>query len=104
MLYEVITSAIGDCVHAVALVQAIQRQWPATRITWIMGKLEARLLGDLPGVEVIAFDKGAGLAGYRAVWRQLKGRRVITSYSIHYTKLYDECWGGGCSTARDRAP
>ncbi len=68
-------SAIGDCVHAVALVQAIQRQWPATRITWIMGKLEARLLGDLPGVEVIAFDKGAGLAGYRAVWRQLKGRR-----------------------------
>ena len=40
-----------------------------------MGKLEARLLGDLPGVEVIAFDKGAGLAGYRSVWRQLKGRR-----------------------------
>jgi heptosyltransferase I len=48
-------SAIGDCVHAVAMVQAIQRQWPTTRIVWIMGKLEAQLLGDLPGVEGIPF-------------------------------------------------
>ena len=36
-------SAIGDCVHAVAMVQAIQRQWPQTKITWIMGKTEAGL-------------------------------------------------------------
>ncbi len=68
-------SAIGDCCHAVALVQAIQRQWPATRITWIMGKVEASLLGDLPDIEVIAFDKKQGLRGYLQVWRQLKGRR-----------------------------
>ena len=68
-------SAIGDCCHAVALVQAIQRQWPATRITWIMGKVEASLLGDLPDIEVITFDKKQGLRGYLQVWRQLKGRR-----------------------------
>lgn len=68
-------SAIGDCCHAVALVQAIQRQWPSTRLTWIMGKVEAQLLGDLPGVTVIPFDKGAGWAGYRQVWRQLAGQR-----------------------------
>ena len=68
-------SAIGDCVHAVALVQAIQRQWPSTRITWIMGKVEASLLGDLPGIEVIAFDKKQGWRAYLQVWRQLKGRR-----------------------------
>ena len=64
-------SAIGDCVHAVAMVQAIQRQWPQTRIVWIMGKLEAQLLGDLPGVDVIPFDKKAGFRGYWQVWRQL---------------------------------
>lgn len=68
-------SAIGDCVNTVAVVQAIQRQWPETRITWIMGKLEASLLGHLPGVEVIPFDKGLGWQGYRQVWRQLAGRR-----------------------------
>jgi len=65
-------SAIGDCVHTVAMVQAIQRQWPSTRIVWIMGKVEALLLGDLPGIEVIPFDKKAGFKGYLAIWRQLK--------------------------------
>ncbi|MGL4204664.1 MAG: glycosyltransferase family 9 protein [Aeromonadaceae bacterium] len=68
-------SAIGDCVHAVALVQAIQRQWPETRITWIMGKVEAGLLGDLPGIEVIPFDKKQGWRAYLQVWRRLRGRR-----------------------------
>jgi heptosyltransferase I len=65
-------SAIGDCVHAVAMVQAIQRQWPQTRIVWIMGKLEAQLLGDLPGINVIPFDKKAGFRGYWQIWRHLR--------------------------------
>ena len=68
-------SAIGDCVHAVAMVQAIQRQWPQTKITWIMGKAEASLLHDLPGVEVIVFDKAAGLRAYTSIWKQLRDRR-----------------------------
>lgn len=68
-------SAIGDCVNTVAVVQAIQRQWPETAITWIMGKVEATLLGDLPGVEVLVYDKREGWQGYRRIWRQLAGRR-----------------------------
>lgn len=67
-------SAIGDVCHTVALVQAIQRQWPTTQITWIMGKVEASLLGDLPGIETIIFDKKQGWQAYRSVWRQLHGR------------------------------
>lgn len=68
-------SAIGDCVHAVAMVQAIQRKWPQTRIVWIMGKMEAQLLSDLPDVDVIAFDKKAGIKGYLRIWRQLRSIR-----------------------------
>lgn len=68
-------SAIGDCCHALALVRVIQREWPNTRITWITGKLEAGLFADLPGVEVIPFDKSQGWRGYRALWLQLKGRK-----------------------------
>ncbi|MGL5224261.1 MAG: glycosyltransferase family 9 protein [Aeromonas sp.] len=68
-------SAIGDCCHALALVRVIQREWPQTRITWITGKLEATLFADLPGVEVIPFDKSQGWRGYRDLWRTLKGRR-----------------------------
>jgi heptosyltransferase I len=68
-------SAIGDVCHAVAVVQAIQKQWPTTKITWIMGKIEAQLLHDLPGVDVIIFDKSTGFAGMRKIWQQLAGQK-----------------------------
>jgi heptosyltransferase I len=69
------TSALGDVTHVVPLVRTLQRLAPRTRLTWIVGKLEARLVGDIEGVEFIVFDKRAGLAGYRAVRRQHTGRR-----------------------------
>ncbi|TVP81222.1 glycosyltransferase family 9 protein [Thioalkalivibrio sp.] len=68
-------SAIGDVTHVVPVVLSLQRQRPDVRITWIIGRLEAKLVGDLPGVEFLVFDKKAGLAGYRELRRQLRGRR-----------------------------
>ena len=67
-------SAIGDVCHAVSAVQNIQRQWPHTQITWVMGKVEANLLKDLYNVELIIFDKRAGLKGYLDLREQMKGR------------------------------
>lgn len=68
------TSALGDVTHVVPLVRTLQRAWPSCALTWIVGKLENKLVGDLPGVEFVVFDKGAGLAGYRAVRQTLAGR------------------------------
>lgn len=67
-------SAIGDVCHAVAMVQAIQRQCKNAQITWIVGKVEAQLLQGLAGVELIVFDKRQGWRGYQTLWRQLKGK------------------------------
>ncbi|HKR77580.1 MAG TPA: glycosyltransferase family 9 protein [Rhodanobacter sp.] len=69
------TSAIGDVTHVVPLVRTLQAAWPQTQLTWIVGKLERRLVGDLPGVDFVTFDKAAGWAGMRAVWAALRGRR-----------------------------
>ncbi len=69
------TSAIGDVTHVVPMVHTLQEHWPDTRLTWLIGRLEHRLVGDLPGVEFLVFDKHAGRAGYRAVREQLAGRR-----------------------------
>ncbi|PWK85351.1 glycosyltransferase family 9 protein [Fulvimonas soli] len=69
------TSAIGDVTHVVPLVRTLQAAWPQARLTWIVGKLERRLVGDLPGVEFVTFDKGRGLAGMRETWAALRGRR-----------------------------
>jgi len=68
-------SAIGDVCHAVAMVQNIQRQWPETKVTWVIGKIEASLLAGIDGVEFVIFDKRAGLKGYQDLRQQLKGRK-----------------------------
>lgn len=68
-------SALGDVTHVVPVVRTLQRVWPQTELTWIVGRTEARLVGDLPGVEFIEFDKNAGLRAYRDLRTRLRRRR-----------------------------
>lgn len=68
-------SAIGDVCHAVAVVQAIQHYYPTAKLTWVIGKVEAMLLKDLPGVELVVFDKKLGLGAYADLKRQLAGQQ-----------------------------
>ena len=69
------TSAIGDVTHVVPLLRTLQSAWPNTSVTWIIGKLERKLVGDLPGVQFITFDKNAGWTGMRAVHKALREQR-----------------------------
>lgn len=68
-------SALGDVCNLVPTVRALQRQWPEARITWIVGKAEHSLLAGLSGVELVVYDKRSGLAGMRALWRELGDTR-----------------------------
>ena len=68
-------SAVGDVCHTLPVVRTLQAAWPETRITWIIGRLEASLVGDIPGIEFITFDKSKGLGAYTALRRTLRGRR-----------------------------
>ena len=68
-------SAIGDVCHAVAMVQAIQRQYPDLAITWIIGKVEYQLLKHLPGIEFVIFDKSQGWRSYGQLRKALAGQR-----------------------------
>jgi heptosyltransferase I len=65
-------SALGDATHTVPVVRAIQEQWPSTRISWIIGKLEHKLLSGLEGVDFIVFDKSGG-------WPAIQGLRATLS-------------------------
>jgi len=67
-------SAVGDICHALPVVRTLQAAWPTTRITWVIGKLEYSLVGDIPGIEFIIFDKSAGMRAYRALRLQMRGR------------------------------
>ncbi|MGA9342249.1 MAG: glycosyltransferase family 9 protein [Rhodanobacteraceae bacterium] len=69
------TSAIGDVTHVVPLIRTLRSQWPNTRLTWLIGRIEHKLVSDLPGVEFVIADKHAGRAGYRDVRAQLADLR-----------------------------
>jgi heptosyltransferase I len=68
-------SALGDVCHVLPVVRTLQDAWPGTEITWIIGKLEHKLLGHVPGIEFIVFDKKAGRAAYGDLRRHMSGRR-----------------------------
>jgi len=68
-------SALGDVTHVLPIVRTIQAHWPETRITWIVGKFEHKLVGDLEGVEFITYQKKGGLAGRKQLAEALSGRR-----------------------------
>ncbi|GAB4291860.1 MAG: glycosyltransferase family 9 protein [Thiohalomonadaceae bacterium] len=68
-------SAIGDISHTLPTVRTLQARWPDTRLTWIIGKTEYALVGDIPDIDFIIFDKKRGWRAYLDVRRQLRGRR-----------------------------
>jgi heptosyltransferase I len=68
-------SALGDATHVVPLVRTLQRGFPGAKLTWIIGKGEAKLLEGLEGVEFIVYDKRGGWHAVRELRAKLAGRR-----------------------------
>jgi heptosyltransferase I len=68
-------SAIGDTCHVLAVVRTLQRAWPETRFTWIIGRIEAKLLGHIPDIEFIVVDKSSTLTARQKLKAALRGRR-----------------------------
>jgi heptosyltransferase I len=61
-------SAIGDTCHVVPVIRSLQRAWPGCRITWIIGRLEAKLMSLLPEIELLTVDK----KHFGAEWLRLR--------------------------------
>ncbi|HTP38441.1 MAG TPA: glycosyltransferase family 9 protein [Steroidobacteraceae bacterium] len=68
-------SALGDTCHLVPIVRTLQQAWPATRLSWVIGRVEAKLLRLLPEVEFITIDKRSVWRARRELAAALAGRR-----------------------------
>jgi heptosyltransferase I len=68
-------SALGDACHVLPVVRTLQHQWPEAKITWIIGRNEARLFGLVSDVEFITFDKRHSVREYFRLRQLLKARR-----------------------------
>ncbi len=76
-------SAIGDTCNVVPAVQQLQAAVPGTRITWVIGSVEHRLLSSLPGVEFITVNKSGDKKERRDLHRQLKARSFDVLLHMH---------------------
>ena len=65
------------------MVRRIQDNWPQARITWIIGKTEARLLADIPDIEFIIFDKSKGRHVYKEVRHALGDKSFDIALCMH---------------------
>ncbi|MEM7400509.1 MAG: glycosyltransferase family 9 protein [Pseudomonadota bacterium] len=65
-------SAIGDITHMVPVVHTLQKFWPKTKLTWIIGKNEAKLVEDIQNINFIIFDKSNTFTSYRSIAKLMK--------------------------------
>ena len=99
-------SAIGDACHVVPIVRTLQQAWPATQLTWIIGRNEARLMSLIEGVEFITVDKRATLGGLHALRTRLRGRRFQVLLHMQLAlraSLMAACVGADVKLGFDRA-
>lgn len=68
-------SAIGDTCHVLPVVRTLQQAWPEARFTWVIGKTEAKLIGLVPEIEFITFDKRHGLVELKRLRTLMRGRQ-----------------------------
>ncbi|MCG6937303.1 MAG: glycosyltransferase family 9 protein [Gammaproteobacteria bacterium] len=65
-------SALGDITHVLPTLRTLQKHWPATKITWIIGRSEYPLVKAIDNINFIVFDKSAGVSSYLKLNKQLK--------------------------------
>jgi len=68
-------SAIGDICHMLPIVHTLQKSWPTTQLSWVIGKNEYELVKDLKKINFIIFDKSNELKSYWHLYKQLKAMR-----------------------------
>jgi heptosyltransferase I len=71
----VMMSAVGDAVHALAVVNAIKRAHPQTKLTWVLQPGPATLVRGHPSVdEIIEFERKGGWRAFADIRSRLRGR------------------------------
>jgi heptosyltransferase I len=75
----VMLSAIGDAVHVLPVANALKRDWPECRITWVIQPVPHVMVRDHPAIDdFVVFRRRRGLrgwVGFQEIMRDMKGRR-----------------------------
>ena len=91
-------SAIGDICHTLPVVRTLQREWPAARFSWIIGRTEAQLLEGITDIDFIVVDKRSRRRARRQIARDLAARPFDLLLHMQYA------WRASMLARRVRAP
>lgn len=69
------TSALGDVVHALALVNGLRHGYPDAHLTWILHPVPCEAVREQPNVDRFLVFPRRGAAAWRVLADQLKGER-----------------------------
>jgi heptosyltransferase I len=95
----VMMSAVGDAVHVLPVINALERVNPATRITWVLQPVPATLVRGHRSVdEIIIFDRARGWRAFAEIRRELANRKfdLVINLQVYFK--------AGIVTAFARAP
>jgi heptosyltransferase I len=95
----VLLTALGDVVYGLPVVNALKRDDPSRRITWVVEPLAAPLLAHQPGIdEVVVYEKSRGVKGVLDLRRKLAGKRFDLTLNLNL--FFKSVW----PTLLSRAP
>lgn len=67
------TSAIGDTVHALGLINVLRQGYPHAYLTWVLQTLPYEMVKYQPGInQFITFDRKTGFAGWQDLIRRMR--------------------------------
>ncbi|MBL4661687.1 MAG: glycosyltransferase family 9 protein [Alcanivoracaceae bacterium] len=78
-------SAIGDVTHVLPVIATLQKAYPHVEITWVIGKLEYKLMQGLVGVKFVIFDKREGRKAYKELKHKLKNQTFDVLMQMQYS-------------------
>jgi heptosyltransferase I len=80
----VLLTGLGDVVHGLPVVNALKRQAPARRITWVVEPMPAPIVEGHPAVDdVVVFRKKDGARGVAALAEDLAGRDIDVTLNLN---------------------
>ena len=83
----VMMSAVGDAVHVLPVINALKRENPASRITWVLQPGPATLVRGHRSVDdIIIFDRSRGLRAFADAAAQMSRRRfdLVINLQVYF--------------------
>ena len=76
-------SALGDCCHALSVVQILQRQFPESSLSWVISENEYQLFRDVQNVDFIIVDKKNLLKSFSQIFFDKKKKIFDVLINLH---------------------